>query len=110
MCVVLFISWHFNAVLSILRLAVPLFSQSVSFFLLSVRSDARVCYLLFRYVKSPLLVPLYFHLLRSPDIMAILKATRNDEIEQRDLYDRPPALRKPWTDGKVALLGNLFRN
>jgi zeaxanthin epoxidase len=42
--------------------------------------------------------------------MAILKATRNDEIEQRDLYDRPPALRKPWTDGKVALLGNLFRN
>jgi len=37
--------------------------------------------------------------------MAILKATRNDEIEQRDLYDRPPALRKPWTDGKVALLG-----
>jgi hypothetical protein len=41
--------------------------------------------------------------------MAILKATRNDEVEQRDLYDRPPALRKPWTDGKVALLGNAER-
>lgn len=42
----------------------------------------------------------------SDDIHAILRATRDDEIEQRDLYDRPPAVRKPWTDGRVALLGD----
>jgi len=42
----------------------------------------------------------------SPDIYDILRATRDDEVAQRDLYDRPPALRKPWTEGKVALLGD----
>jgi zeaxanthin epoxidase len=42
----------------------------------------------------------------APDILAIIRATRDDEIEQRDLYDRPPAIRKPWTAGKVALLGD----
>ena len=31
----------------------------------------------------------------SPDIHAILDATREDEIEQRDLYDRPPSSLKP---------------
>jgi len=42
----------------------------------------------------------------SSDVHDIIRATRNDEIEQRDLYDRPPSLRKPWTDGRVALLGD----
>eukprot|EP00797_Seminavis_robusta_P031053 Sro665_g183770.2 (434) ;mRNA; f:3139-4441 len=42
----------------------------------------------------------------SKDVHHILKATQEDEIEQRDLYDRPPSVRKPWTDGPVALLGD----
>jgi zeaxanthin epoxidase len=42
----------------------------------------------------------------SNDIHDIIRATRDDEIEQRDLYDRPPALTKPWTEGRVALLGD----
>merc|ERR1712216_648445 len=41
----------------------------------------------------------------SPDIHAILDATREDEIEQRDLYDRPPSSLKPWSVGPVGLLG-----
>lgn len=36
----------------------------------------------------------------------ILKATKEHEIEQRDLYDRPPSVWKPWTNGTVALLGD----
>lgn len=42
----------------------------------------------------------------SPEILDILKATTEDEIQQRDLYDRPPSVIKPWTDGRVALLGD----
>ena len=42
----------------------------------------------------------------SPDVHAILDATTEDEIQQRDLYDRPPSVRKPWTKGNVALLGD----
>jgi zeaxanthin epoxidase len=42
----------------------------------------------------------------SSEIHDILKVTKEDEIEQRDLYDRPPSVRKPWTDGHVALLGD----
>ncbi|KAL3944650.1 MAG: hypothetical protein SGBAC_001257 [Bacillariaceae sp.] len=42
----------------------------------------------------------------SPEIFAILTVTKEDEIEQRDLYDRPPSVRKPWTKGHVALLGD----
>lgn len=42
----------------------------------------------------------------SPECHAILKATAEHEIEQRDLYDRPPSVMKPWTDGSVALLGD----
>jgi zeaxanthin epoxidase len=41
----------------------------------------------------------------SSEIFAILMVTQEDEIEQRDLYDRPPSL-KPWCDGHVALLGD----
>jgi zeaxanthin epoxidase len=41
----------------------------------------------------------------SDEIHDILKATREDEIEQRDLYDRKPSL-KPWYTGHVALLGD----
>jgi zeaxanthin epoxidase len=42
----------------------------------------------------------------SSEIHAILTVTQEDEIEQRDLYDRPPSVLKPWTDQHVALLGD----
>ena len=42
----------------------------------------------------------------SEEIHHILKATQEHEIEQRDLYDRPPSVLKPWTEGNVALLGD----
>ena len=42
----------------------------------------------------------------SPDVHRILKATREDEIEQRDLYDRPPSVIKKWGAGKATLLGD----
>ena len=42
----------------------------------------------------------------SPDIHHILQATQEHEIQQRDLYDRPPSVLKPWTDETVALLGD----
>jgi len=42
----------------------------------------------------------------SGDIHHILKATQEHEIEQRDLYDRPPSVLKSWTDGNVALIGD----
>merc|ERR1712038_1907420 len=42
----------------------------------------------------------------SKDIHHILEATQEHEIEQRDLYDRPPSVFKPWTKKTVALLGD----
>ncbi|KAJ8603474.1 hypothetical protein CTAYLR_005113 [Chrysophaeum taylorii] len=42
----------------------------------------------------------------SPDIHDILSATGEHEIEQRDLYDRPPSALRSWSDGAVALLGD----
>ena len=42
----------------------------------------------------------------SPEIHAILTVTKEDEIQQRDLYDRPPSILKPWTKEHVALLGD----
>merc|ERR1712176_964025 len=42
----------------------------------------------------------------SPEIHAILTVTKENEIEQRDLYDRPPSITKPWTQDHVALLGD----
>lgn len=42
----------------------------------------------------------------SAEIHEILAVTKENEIEQRDLYDRPPSIVKPWTDGHVALLGD----
>jgi len=42
----------------------------------------------------------------SDEVHDILRATQEHEIEQRDLYDRPPSVLKPWTDGHVALLGD----
>jgi len=42
----------------------------------------------------------------SPDVHAILDYTREDEIQQRDLYDRPPSATKPWSIGPIALLGD----
>jgi zeaxanthin epoxidase len=42
----------------------------------------------------------------SDECHQILKATAEHEIEQRDLYDRPPSVLQPWTNGTVALLGD----
>jgi len=42
----------------------------------------------------------------SPECHAILSVTKEDEIQQRDLYDRPPSVLKPWTQDHVALLGD----
>ena len=42
----------------------------------------------------------------SKDIHHILKTTTEDEIQQRDLYDRPPSVIKGWSQGNVALLGD----
>jgi len=42
----------------------------------------------------------------SDEIHDILRVTTEGEIEQRDLYDRPPSVLKPWTKGNVALLGD----
>lgn len=42
----------------------------------------------------------------SSEIHAILTVTKEHEIQQRDLYDRPPSVGKPWCDGHVALLGD----
>mmetsp|Transcript_17260 Transcript_17260/g.31830 ORF Transcript_17260/g.31830 Transcript_17260/m.31830 type:complete len:612 (+) Transcript_17260:54-1889(+) len=42
----------------------------------------------------------------SKDIHHILDATKENEIAQRDLYDRPPSVLKPWNAGPVALLGD----
>jgi|EP00979_Chaetoceros_neogracilis_P001070 zeaxanthin epoxidase len=42
----------------------------------------------------------------SKDIHHILKTTTEDEIQQRDLYDRPPSVIKAWSKGNVALLGD----
>jgi zeaxanthin epoxidase len=43
----------------------------------------------------------------SPEIHDILKVTKENEIEQRDLYDRPPSVdSSKWLDGPVALLGD----
>lgn len=42
----------------------------------------------------------------SDEIHHILRATQEDEIEQRDLYDRPPSVFKSWTDERVAILGD----
>lgn len=42
----------------------------------------------------------------SEEIHHILRATKNFEIEQRDLYDRPPSVLEPWAEKKVALLGD----
>lgn len=42
----------------------------------------------------------------SDEIHDILKVTKEEEAEQRDLYDRPPSVMKDWNDGAVTLLGD----
>jgi zeaxanthin epoxidase len=42
----------------------------------------------------------------SHEVHAILTVTKEHEIQQRDLYDRPPSAMKPWTSDHVALLGD----
>ena len=43
----------------------------------------------------------------SPDIHKVLDATLEEEIEQRDLYDRPPEIFRSWSEGDVTMLGLL---
>ena len=40
----------------------------------------------------------------SEEVHQLIDATPADQVEQRDLYDRPPRFR--WTDGRVCLLGD----
>eukprot|EP00746_Dinoflagellata_sp_MGD_P143474 gnl/MRDRNA2_/MRDRNA2_76296_c0_seq4.p1 gnl/MRDRNA2_/MRDRNA2_76296_c0~~gnl/MRDRNA2_/MRDRNA2_76296_c0_seq4.p1 ORF type:complete len:576 (+),score=82.49 gnl/MRDRNA2_/MRDRNA2_76296_c0_seq4:87-1814(+) len=42
----------------------------------------------------------------SPELHHILDATKENQIGQRDLYDLPPPVLKPWTAGPAALLGD----
>jgi zeaxanthin epoxidase len=44
----------------------------------------------------------------SEEIFDILRATKEDEIAIRDLYDRPPTVLKSWSDdtGRVTLMGD----
>mmetsp|Transcript_21029 Transcript_21029/g.27625 ORF Transcript_21029/g.27625 Transcript_21029/m.27625 type:complete len:524 (+) Transcript_21029:103-1674(+) len=42
----------------------------------------------------------------SEEIFDVLDATDEDEIEQRDLYDRPPQMMKSWSDGYTTLIGD----
>merc|ERR1719182_416278 len=42
----------------------------------------------------------------SDEIHDILRVTQEHEIEQRDLYDRPPSVFKPWNKESTALLGD----
>eukprot|EP00904_Undaria_pinnatifida_P002278 jgi/Undpi1/12050/HiC_scaffold_4.g01749.m1 len=42
----------------------------------------------------------------SPEIHEALEATSNNDVEQRDLYDRPPSLTKSWAQGNTVLIGD----
>mmetsp|Transcript_21508 Transcript_21508/g.54576 ORF Transcript_21508/g.54576 Transcript_21508/m.54576 type:complete len:501 (-) Transcript_21508:252-1754(-) len=42
----------------------------------------------------------------SPEIHYVLDATKIEEVEQRDLYDRKPMVLRSWVDGPVTLLGD----
>ncbi|CAM9300604.1 unnamed protein product [Choristocarpus tenellus] len=42
----------------------------------------------------------------SPEIHEALDSTTNDDVEQRDLYDRPPSVRKSWAQGNTVLIGD----
>lgn len=42
----------------------------------------------------------------SAEVHEALGATSNSDVEQRDLYDRPPSLNKNWADGNTVLIGD----
>jgi zeaxanthin epoxidase len=42
----------------------------------------------------------------SREVVELLEATKEEDITQRDLYDRPPLLLKGWAKGPVAVLGD----
>jgi len=42
----------------------------------------------------------------SQEMFDVLDATDEEEIEQRDLYDRPPQIFKSWSDGCTTMLGD----
>ncbi|CAN0036712.1 unnamed protein product [Ectocarpus sp. 4 AP-2014] len=42
----------------------------------------------------------------SPEIHEALDCTSNNDVEQRDLYDRPPSLTKSWAQGNAVLIGD----
>ncbi|CAM9118912.1 unnamed protein product [Phaeothamnion confervicola] len=42
----------------------------------------------------------------SAEIHEALSATELEDVEQRDLYDRPPSMMKSWSQGHVTLIGD----
>lgn len=42
----------------------------------------------------------------SPQVTELIRATAEDEINQRDLLDRAPSVTKCWSSGRVTLLGD----
>lgn len=42
----------------------------------------------------------------SREVLELLEITKEEDINQRDLYDRPPLLLKGWAKGPVAVLGD----
>lgn len=42
----------------------------------------------------------------TPEIKELIEATDPEMVEHRDLYDRPPQVGRPWSDGNVALIGD----
>jgi zeaxanthin epoxidase len=41
-----------------------------------------------------------------PEVTELIEATNNDEIGQRDVWDRPPSVIKSWACGNVVLVGD----
>lgn len=42
----------------------------------------------------------------SAEVHEALDSTSNNDVEQRDLYDRPPSLTKSWAQGNTVLIGD----
>mmetsp|Transcript_26875 Transcript_26875/g.67821 ORF Transcript_26875/g.67821 Transcript_26875/m.67821 type:complete len:559 (+) Transcript_26875:33-1709(+) len=42
----------------------------------------------------------------SEEVFKVLDATPDDQIDQRDLFDRPPSVLKSWSEGHVTMMGD----
>uniref|UniRef100_A0A6U5CIA3 FAD-binding domain-containing protein n=2 Tax=Hemiselmis andersenii TaxID=464988 RepID=A0A6U5CIA3_HEMAN len=42
----------------------------------------------------------------SEEVFKVLDATPDDQIDQRDLFDRPPSVLKSWSEGHVTMIGD----